>query len=138
LIKNSEKVSYTERRDTLSREKLVQLIYQHLYTKPNTFKETIQLLEKETGIKCKNNNFKNKDNNEYVGKQSTIKTLLSMGSDLNNPNMNKIQSLKEDIEVEATQYVDSSIDYDDVRKNFWEEIQDEKINGKFNLEFNLY
>ena len=61
-----------------------------------------------------------------------------MGTNLNQPNISKLNSLNDDLEVQTSSiynHDDSSVEYDDIRKNFWDEIRDEKINGFYNLEF---
>lgn len=94
---NTPLVSTTENREVLSRETLIQLIYQHLHHKQ--LYKSMKALEEETGIK-------------YSGlyensKNSVLKTLITMGiKDINNlykmPESYNLKNLDDDVEVQTS------------------------------------
>jgi hypothetical protein len=132
--------SKTECRNDLSREQIIQIIFQHLYSKVNvvgendkssTYSKTIQYLAEETGVEY---------NGMYNDPSSILKTLLSMG--ITEPEKVKelhetgMEDLTHDIEVQTGSiytHLDREYDPNDLRKNIWEELLDPEDN-KDNME----
>eukprot|EP01080_Neovahlkampfia_damariscottae_P006336 gene6336-10343_t len=116
-----KQTSTTECRGELTRENVVQMIYQHYYSKGEySYQETIKKLKEETGISY---------NGMYKESPSILKSCLSMGI-TDAENVKELQDtgmedLTHDIEVQTSSiytHLDREYDPNDLRKNIWEEL----------------
>ncbi|KAL9654235.1 hypothetical protein ABK040_010267 [Willaertia magna] len=131
ILDHTQSISTTENRDVLSRETLLQLVYQHLAQRG--LYRSIKTMEQETGVKY--NGFRN---DQTVSKDSLIVTLLSLGiKDIENPYSLPIwdaANLDDDVEVQtASIYTHFEDEYiEDLRVPFWKEVLNP---NEDNLEF---
>ena len=127
----SDILNTTENRDVLSRETLLQLVYQHLSQRG--LYQSIKTIEEESGIK-----YNGMRDDQTDLKDSLITTLLSMGiKDIEHPYIlppSDLANLDRDVEIQtASVYHHFDEDHvEDIKKPFWTEILDK--NEEDNIE----
>lgn len=126
-VKLNDFKSTTENKETLTRQDIIQLIYQHLKVKK--YKYSINSLFEETGIQY---------NGMYQNEQSILVMLLSYGRyDTKNiyelPHKEKKYDNLDDEVLTSSIYTHLDVEYnpEDYYKNFWEEIS---LNEQDNIE----
>ncbi|EFC39846.1 aimless RasGEF-like protein [Naegleria gruberi] len=121
ILDYSSILGTVENREVLSREALLQLIYQH-FAQRGLYK-TIQTMEEETGIRY--NGFRSEKN---ANKDTLVTTLLSLGiKDIEKPYampQSDLVDLEADVEIQTSSiYHHFDEDYvDDMKKPLWAEI----------------